>query len=263
MVDINNPLDKILSANVLTRQVISNYNTVSDNSASLDTSASYRKLSKGTAEEEVYAESLWDRILFCKYVKDHFSSYDDTVKKDEGRLQYELEYIIGGKPNDKQNLEIVVSELLLLREIDNYLVLLQDEIKKLEAHEVAAVSTAALVPWLEPVVYQATLLYWAYEESVQDLQALFRGEKIPLIKAVSLGIMNEFVLDYEEYLMLLLLKSKKENVVMRTIDMIEMSIRETNANFRMDGCISQAMSSVLFHDGYDKKYVVSGMIRYD
>ena len=138
----------------------------------------------------------------------------------------------------------------------------QDEAKQLEAHGIAA-AAASLVPWLEPVVYQALLIYWAYQESVQDVQALFRGETVPLVKSLPLEGVSEFSLGYEKYLLLLLLMQSKENLVMRSMDVIEVSLREEDASFQMDACIGQACFVGEFYDRYNKKYMISKEIRYD
>lgn len=260
-VNIENPLERILSASMLTRQIIPDFDQLSEVRVSLAELVSGRTLAAGTKMEVNDEDSILDKIFFCKYTIDHFSNYRDAVQKEINNLQYQIEYIIGGKPSDKQNLEIVISELLLIREIDNYFMILQDDIKKLEAHEIAVASTATLVPWLEPVVYQATLLYWAYEESVQDLKKLFLGEKIPLVKVSD--VFSEVGLGYKEYLMLLLLMKGQETLVMRSMDLIELELRKEYLGFRMDACISKANIDIIFVDAYKKKYMVSGMINYD
>ena len=262
IVDIENPLDQILSANMLVRQIMEDYSEVSGKNISLENLASHRDLAVGTVEAQGEADSIWNKILFGKYVLNHFSCYGNNTAKKSAGLQYEVEYIIGGRAGDKQNMEIVVAELLLIREIDNYLVLLQDEMRKLEAHEMAIALTATLVPWLEPIMYHAILLYWAYEDSVEDLRALFQGRKIPLVKSLPVDVIGEFTLGYEEYLLLLLLMQKQENLAMRSIDVIEMTLREENNHFRMDACIAQAQLTGLFLDMYDKKYIVAKKLQY-
>ena len=261
-VDIENPLEQILSGNILLQQVAANNGDISRVSVAIDKLASHRNLAAGTVEDTRDEDSLWNKVLFGKYAMDHFSCYGDEVDKNASGLQYELEYLIGGKSSDNQNMEVVVAELLLIREIDNYLLLLQDEVKKLEAHEIAAAASAALVPWLEPVVYQAMLLFWAYEESVQDLQALFRGEKIPLIKTLPEDISAELTLGYEEYLLLLVLLQKQEKLAMRSIDIIELSLRDSEVDFCMDACVSRAQLTGVFYDTYEKQYTVSGKFQY-
>ena len=262
VVDIENPLEQILSANILLQQVIEDYSTISDINVDSHELASHRTLAVGTMQYIGEEDSFGNKLLFGKYVMDHFVCYGKQKNSDTKKLNCEMEYLIGGKSSDKQNLEIVTAELLLIREIDNYLLLLQDEAKQLEAHGLAT-AAASLVPWMEPVVYQALLIYWAYEESVQDVQALFRGETVPLVKSLPLEGAREFSLGYEEYLLLLLLMQSRENLVMRSMDVIELFIREEDASFQMDACIGRVCLNGEFYDKYNKKYMISKEIRYD
>ena len=261
VVDIDNPLDRLLSANILLQQVVEDSSNISSVSVDVNSLASHRNLSAGTVTDSMDADGLWNKVLFCKYVIDHFECYTDDMDEEQTGLRCELEYLIGGRASDAQNLEIVVAELLAIREIDNYLTILQDEERQLSAHSIAAVA-ASLVPWLEPVVYHAVLLYWAYEDSVADLQRLFRGENIPLVKSLPVDAITDFTLGYEEYLMLLLLLQSRENLAMRSIDMIELFVREKQSSFRMDACISSAVFTGTFWDIYDKKYTITKKLQY-
>ena len=158
-------------------------------------------------------------------------------------------------------MEVVVVKLLALREVDNYLQLLQDEGRRAEAEAIGA-AAAALVPWVGPVVAQATLIYWAYEESIEDIQRLLRGETVPLVKSLGLDELSLNILDYEEYLYILLLMQSKETLITRTMDMIEMDIRRKQGGFRIDACLSYFEMQGAFTDIYNKKYYVSQKLQY-
>ena len=179
----------------------------------------------------------------------------------EDGLVYPLEYLIGGKSADEQNMEVVAAKLLVIREIDNYLMLLRDEVKRAEADAIG-VAAASLVPWVGPVVSQGILIYWAYEESVADLQKLFRGEEIPLIKSVGEESFSGYSLNYEDYLYLLLLMQRRDELTIRAMDMIEVDIRKEQSDFRMDACISYAVFLGTFVDVYDKKYTITNKMTY-
>lgn len=260
---IENPLDRVLDANLLLKQVTEDVKeNLSEETAVLKEYASHRALRTGTAAEEHSEQSLWNKILFLQYAMEHFSHYGSEKAAEKKGLWCELEYLVGGKNSDSRNMEVVVAQLLLIREADNYLTILQDEGRVLQAHELAAIATAALAAWMEPVVCQAILLYWAYEDSVEDLQTLLEGGKIPLIKSLPLEAISGFTLGYEEYLSLLLLLQKQEQLAMRSMDIIEMNVRQENPSFEMDACIGKAVVESTFQDLYGKSYYVSGMIQY-
>lgn len=259
IIAVENPLDNILSANILAKQILSGKREISDAKIELAKLPSMRKLCTGTAQNIQPQQGLLDKIYFAKYLTEHFLSYMDNEAKDTV-ITCELEYLLAGKSNDAQNIEVVMAKLLAMREVDNYLLLMQNEAKKAQAHALAAGTAAASIAALEPVIYQGILLYWAYEDSVEDLQKLFLGEEIPLLKSIRAS--SDFCLGYEQYLMLLLLFEDTQKLSMRSMDMIEMTIRQEQEFFRADGCISQAQLEGMFQDTYDKSYTVSGKVQY-
>lgn len=260
-VDISNPLDKILSGNILLKQVVGDMSDVSCNKIDTSSLVSNRMLAEGTLDDSGSTDGMWRKALFCKYVMDHFDSYVDNGDSEQKGLAYPLEYLIGGKSADSQNMEVVVAKLLAIREIDNYLTLLQNEAKRAEAEAIGTAATS-LVPWAGPIVTQGILIYWAYEDSVADLQRLFSGKSVPLVKAIRMEGFDKVSLDYEDYLFLLLLMQGREKLIMRAMDMIEADVREEQGKFRMDGCVSDAVFSGTFIDIFDKKYTIIDKLQY-
>ena len=119
-VDIVNPLEQILSGNFLLWQVAGGNRDFSSVTIAINELASHRSLAAGTVEDTLDEDSIWNKMLFCKYAMDHFRCYGDEAEENVSGFQYELEYLIGGKNSDNLNMEVVAAELLLLREIDNY-----------------------------------------------------------------------------------------------------------------------------------------------
>lgn len=273
MVDIDNPLDRIYGAGLLVRQVLGSDENLFGPKMNTELFISNRTVAVGNmgqkkeAEEDYDgAKALWNKILFCKYIFDHFASFTDgyAENKMDGRLRCPVEYIIGGEESDMANLEKVMGQLLIVREIDNYLFLLQDEVRMAEAELIgASIATAAAVPWMGSVVKHALILYWAYEDSIVDLKQLYQGNRISLCKTLQ-GKHAEFLqLGYEDYLLLLLLLQHQERIVWNSMDMIEMYIRQSQETFRLDGCINRAVLGGAFVDRYEKQYFVTGELHYD
>ena len=228
---------------------------VSPKVVELEKMPSKRKLNKGRGNFKVNEQNAWSKIYLGEYIMDHFSS---VAKKEETKpLEYELEYIVGGSKSDRENLEKVLHKLLFIRFIPNYTYLLTDENKKAEAEMASlVVSSIVLSPEITEVIKQAVLLVWAYEESILDLKSLVRGNKVPAVKnqtnwKSSLSslisgdnsnvpdIENKEGISYMDYMKILLQLIPIEEITMKTMDLIEIEMKEKGYQFfDIDNCIS-------------------------
>ena len=113
----------------------------------------------------------------------------------------------------------------------------------------------ALNPELQEVLKIAILFAWAYLESVLDVRALMKGQRVPLMKTADTwktsvqGILSPSSqqaedngkggFSYDDYLRVLLYLESAGTKNLRLMDVMEMDIRKTsgNAGFRMDACI--------------------------
>ena len=193
-------------------------------------------------------------ILFGQYLLKKLGNYR---KPAASGLNYQVEYILGGKNSDRENLKSVAAKLLLIRQGVNMAHLLADGGKRIQLETLSlAIASSFLVPPAAAVIEAALLVCWAFAESVLDVRELFAGGKIPLVKTsadwqISLSNLsslmegldsmrknNEHGLSYEDYLQVLILPVSKEKKVMRAMDMIEDAIRKKGrANFYMDSCV--------------------------
>ena len=264
----NNPLAnmKLLQSKPLLELVMPEGMRVSEANIDLTEFASHRERRQGYG---AFSGSLEIKTLgtlaFGEYLLEHFYSASDVDKLEGSSLRYELEYIIGGAENDKENLDKVIKKLLLMRMVSNYSYIANDPEKKAEAKTVSfGLASLVLLPEITEAITQVLLLAWAFGESVVDLRGLLEGKKVPLIKTgdswqlslaglSKLGTKEEQIqsrddsrgLSYQEYLRILLfLQEKKEGeqtITMRSLDMIEKRLRyDKNLEwFRADHCISK------------------------
>ena len=249
----NNPLKNIyrLKGNPLLPILIPNSITLSEQSISLETLPSKRQLQKGNYAK-VEEGGAVDKAFFVAYVMEYFC--DITDEKDGKNLFYEIEYLLGGQENDRENLEIVCKKIMNLRTIANYSYLLTDATRKAEA-DAMALTLCSLVgmPGLQGVLKQALLFAWAYGESIVDVRTLLKGEKVPFVKTgenwqlqlkslMTLGTAEEEVTEkstesgfsYQDYLKGLLLLEAKETLSMRCLDLVE-----SNLGVAMDQCVTK------------------------
>jgi hypothetical protein len=123
--------------------------------------------------------SLYQHLLVNEYTGKFFRNFRTELetKKEEigisgnGGLAYEMEYIIGGKDTDEENLVAVVNRLLAVREGLNFVYLLSDGQKREEARSLAMMVTG--VTGLAPLVLLTTffiLSLWALGEALMDIR---------------------------------------------------------------------------------------------
>lgn len=260
---LKNPLDeikKLKKKSIL--DIVTWGKEVSDKKISLKGMPSKSSLKGGSMNLEKKNSGITANVLFREYLMIHFPSYVD-VEKGNG-LDYQMEYLLGGKKSDKENLKYVVNRLLLLREGMNYLYCLGSAQISAQANSLAASLTGFLgMPALTAATGQAIMLAWAYGESLLDVRILLDGGKVPLIKDAkswSLSLENlcritELLqkgasdsgegMDYEEYLRILLHMGTLNNQKMRALDLIQGEIQNSSGmeQFKVQNCIVGVKSS--------------------
>lgn len=230
---------------------------------------SNRMQGTGLLQERAERDSLLaqgkEKLLILAYIFQKFGCYGQ--EREDGALDYQVEYLLGKKGSDTENLRAVVRKLALLREGANAAYLYGDAGKRAEISAMAAtVSAVTLAPYLQPLIETSILFAWAYIESIQDVKLLLEGGKVPLIKTASawqtdLDSILEFAggpvdkegtqgFTYRQYLAALLIFEKEEDLLFSMMDVMEMDIRKTacHENFRMDGCISGFRVAAEFED---------------
>lgn len=198
---------------------------------------------KGNMDIEKKHSGLVSDVLFREYLLIRFPGYLGDGKGEA--LDYQIEYILGGKNTDQKNLKYVVNRLLLMREGMNYLYCIQTPQISSEAETLAVTLTGFLgIPALTAATKHALLLAWAYGESLVDVRILLDNGKVPMFKDAStwslslenLGRITEILqqgntggdqgMDYSEYLRILLNMGKVSSQKMRALDMIQAELQE-------------------------------------
>ncbi len=195
--------------------------------------------------------SLLDRILICEYTAQFFADFTDDQNRS---LQYELEYIANGRRSDKDNLSESLSRIFMIREGMNYLTILKSSSLQGQADALAATIVGATgLPALKPLMKCLIMGVWAGAESVTDLRALLKGEKVALVKndaqwktsltqVLDTGSSGKLVSDtkgdangqsYEDYLKFLILMEDMEDRNYRMMDVIQNNICAADSEYRI------------------------------
>ena len=189
------------------------------------------------------------KIVYGEYVMDNFSSFVD--KKEGAAFDYEVEYILYGKPYDAGNLKACVDSISAVRTGANMIYLITDSEKKEQAYTLAM----TMVGWsgyevLAKIVQYALLFGWAYAESLVDARTLLNGDRVAISKTdESWQLTFEKLLtfdlshdkdkanrgmDYESFLRLFLFLQDESEKAAYTMDLVELyMIANGRENFRL------------------------------
>lgn len=206
------------------------------------------------------AGQVTDRFLFHSYLVTHFSSF--LEQSEAGALSYELEYLIGGKESDVNNLSGAVMRICMLRMALQFVSIYGDSARRMQAEQAAMAACGVIgLPALASVLTFALLLVWAVEEAMIDTAALLQGKKLLLYPGTGGGSLYfpELLLfsgtmvqerakakkdvpgalfGYGEYLQLFLFLEGKEKTCCRAMDLVQENLRLSyNSAFRLKRCV--------------------------
>lgn len=204
-------------------------------------------------------------LLFQEYLREHFYKYpkagEDIKTRRPSVLDYEQEYLLVGDNTDKENLSSVISRIIFVRTILDFVSILGDKAKREEAQLAAAALVGFTgLPILVSITKTLILLIWAFAEALVDTGALMRGKDVPILKKnlvltfPELFLINhsfieqkapatvkdkELSLSYQDYLRIFLFIKNKKELAYRSMDLMQENIRiryETD-NFSINNCL--------------------------
>lgn len=191
------------------------------------------KKGEGTKVESGFADmQLFHGYLFEKFY--HYGAGNKSVWKNA--LEYQLEYIIAGEESDIKNLENIMWRIFLMRAGGNYFLYHGDAKRMAQAEAEAAmlVGITGNVTLIQ-MVREILLISQAIEEGIKETKSIFAGASVPLNQS---GAFAEIFIGYEQYLYLFLNTMDQKQKVYRTMDLIELEVREKSGyqDFRLDHC---------------------------
>lgn len=201
------------------------------------------------------------KFLSAAYMVHHFKSYTDRSVKGDTVLDYELEYILSGFKTDKTNLSAAATKIMLLRLAICTVYTMSNSKLRTQA-EVFATSIVGFtgLPFLITIVKYLVLFLWAAAQAIIETAAIMRGKKVSIIpdeKSFCLTLAelpifasrieekadnfreSEIYLDYENYLLVLLLIQGKQTQAARAMDVIQENLRyKYNDDFLISNAIT-------------------------
>ena len=198
-------------------------------------------------------KDITNKGIFVKYIELYFNNYAKISEygNDDTALKYEMEYILNGNLNDKDNLTETIKKLVEVRNLSNGAYLITDGEKMKEITTLAeTVATAIGMPFLTPVAQAVIIEAWALTEAVIDVRQLLNGEKVPIVKnsenwnssiknigTFEDGSKNNTGLTYTQYLQTMIMTQKTKNTVFRTMDLVQVNMQKRyNKDFLISEC---------------------------
>lgn len=231
---------------------------LSDSQIDLSSLPSKRNLQQGMGLLSETPSDNMAKLMMLEYIIEKFPCY--TSEKHSEILNYQIEYVIGQKATDIENLKATVNQLLAIRETSNLIYLYSSPSKKAQADALATTLAASLLlPAAQPVISLALLACWAFAESILDIRELLSGGKVPPLKddnswILSLEHLSDFLnhlddnkkhtkngFDYKWYLRFLLFTKTQTKLTASAMNLIEYNMNQLYPDkiFRIDNCIDQ------------------------
>lgn len=253
---VSGVFDKVVGGGIL---ALSGVDSMSD--AAMDAGPYFSARKKGGAINKGIGlhegidrpDGIVDELIYGEYLMKMCGNYMEP--KDTGLLKYQIEYVLYGFHSDAGNLRRSVELLFALRSAANLTSICADSSKQSQAEMAATIICALLLsPELADLMKAILLGVWALVETVSDMRQLLEGERVPLIKGS--GDWNTSILDlftgnipggskettglsYQDYLRVFLGLMDQDTKAERSLDIVEMDIRQTvgNKHFRIDRCM--------------------------
>lgn len=219
-------------------------------------------MSDAETDTTIVDQSIEKAELLC-YANKMLSSYTNDCNR---TTKYGLEYLVGGKTEEKSNLAGIVNRLLVIRMLLNFTYVIKDAVlqKKSLATATAIAGVTGLAPVISAVQY-TILLILSFQEACIDVTALLEGRQVPVTKnslnfkmkyeEICVGTKKLFHkkaetypkaegmevssgLTYQQYLWLFMLLTSRDTLEKRVFDLIQYDLRQKyNQTFRIDTCI--------------------------
>ncbi len=182
-------------------------------------------------------EDTKENIFLNEYLLLFLSHLAKPHKDDMNKfLRYECEYVLYGRREGFDNLNLTKASITGLRFLLNTLHVYTDPVKTSKAQ---AISQALVGSWTfglaQPIAQNLLLCSWAYGEASYDTNCLLKGEKTPLYKLegdwktdIGIGIKGAntpswLQLDYSDYLRVFLCTLPTHLKVYRLLDIISLN----------------------------------------
>lgn len=196
-----------------------------------------------------------NKILFGEYELDKFNYYNKELNNEHtnsGSDKLEVERLITGYQNDKENISSIINKILLIRIAMNVLYLYKSSEKRREARMFSNAIFGGCSPIFSEVLFLIILTAWGTAQSIIDLRRLLENYSVKLLHDddtfqvnidqvlnIATGGNIEYkkdnddgvALSYKDYLRILLLRVDQSVINSRIIGIVENNIKSVQDDF--------------------------------
>ncbi len=232
----------------------------------------------GTAADDSEDSRLW----FQAYVQQKTGSFRNPAS---AAPSYQMEFILEGTEDDRENLERVVKRIIRLRTGKALETIDGTPGLSAEAAELAGrICSVYSVPPDQAVIEGTVRFCWAYAESICETLSLLSGGTVPvsenpefIVPLGSLSSLYEYLesageavqdngdqMGYEDFLTVFMLDLPKDVILIRTMDCVESLLRHSGREgFYLDHCMTECEISADIRANGRKTFTVTKAFGYD
>ena len=191
-------------------------------------------------------DSTSAKFFVSEFALRFFSHANDGMYPEDRFFDNEVEYILAGKKNDKDNYDSVWWKIHNMRLASNTISLAMDK-NKVDLIKNASTPFQIFGGAGQGVAIVVTTAVWVEAETQNDMKRLEEGENVPFLKIQKDQWATNFIddvgnayfskeavepknkggQDYEDYLRLLLYFSSREKILFRCMDLIQINMKGT------------------------------------
>lgn len=203
-----------------------------------------------------------ENILIQEYIGEHFYRYpltgENTQANKPSVLTYEREYLLSGNMTDKDNLEAIITRIIIIRTLLNFTTILTDKEMVKKAKSIASLLVGFTgLPILVSITQCVLMVLLALFSGLVDTCALLMGKGVPILKKeVDLSYYDILLISrkkikneansykeddgfsYKDYLTLFLYLTNEKDLTYRMMDLVQENINlRYGTEFGIENCL--------------------------
>ena len=202
-----------------------------------------------------------EKVLIGEYELDKFNYYNKELNNEKTRSEskdLEVERLICGHDSDLENMKAIVDKILLIRIAFDVMYIYTSAEKRESVRRFTMALFAGFSPLLAEAMFLVVLTAWGTAQALADVKKIMKNKRVALfhsdeswtisieeiLNVARSGLTNDddeddqgLALNYKDYLRLLLLCTKQDEVNDRMAGIIENNVKKKQNSFDLEKLI--------------------------